>query len=172
MDPIVERKLAHLRHQRLVHQIFDYTLGLELHQELSRKDSSLAAGLFVSEIDSLPPNLGMVHETMLGKCSPLSWFLASHFVGDGPRFAPIRHRWHPDHPGHGPHGGPSGPGEDLAHGIVTGDGHAVTQIIDRLEEEGEEVIEGPFAFLPPHTITIHIVVGHDIDADSQRIRRE
>ena len=157
LDSIVNRKISHLRNKTLAHSIFDYTLGLELHRELSRKDSSLAAGLFVSEIDALPSNLGMVHESRIEDCSPLSWFLASHFVPEGARFSPIGNRLRNRLSGESRKLIRSE--DEWAHGIVTGDNEAINRIINQLQDQDEEVIEGPFAFLPHHTITVDVNIG-------------
>lgn len=79
-------KLTHLRNKRLCDHIFDYTLGLKLHNELSLHDSSLAAGIFVTQSQELPPNLGHIHADILETSVPFSWFIASHLVNDGSRF--------------------------------------------------------------------------------------
>lgn len=172
LDATTALKLMHLRNRNLGNNIFDFTLGLELHEELSSKDSSLSAGLFVTKSTEVPPNLGYVHAGILEDCFPFSWFLASHLVDDGPRFQRIPKRYHS---GGRPRKRPKmlmpdsdGNGSKWAEGIVTGDSKAVECLIETLDEQDE----GPFPVLPPHTLTVRVTVGHDLDPEVRRIRHE
>src|SRR5205085_11556779 len=81
LDAVTQKKLAHLRTKFLTNDIYDYTLGLELRDDFLSGSPTLAAGLFISEIDHLPRNLGNLHEKVLDGCWPFSWFLAVHFAG-------------------------------------------------------------------------------------------
>jgi hypothetical protein len=87
VDPVTEKKLAHLRNRALADVIFDHVLGLHLHEELGRLDSSLAAGVLVSSPEGLPANLGKAHAGMLEPVCPLSWFLARHLLPSADNFS-------------------------------------------------------------------------------------
>jgi len=81
LDQMTRQKLAHLRNSSgLATRIFDYTLGLILHEELGLAESSLTAGIFVAPLDHVPTVLGEIHFSILERFHPLSWFLASHLM--------------------------------------------------------------------------------------------
>ena len=56
LDELTRQKLAYLRTTHLSGEIFDYTLGLQLHSELSSSNPSLAAGLFLCDAENVPGN--------------------------------------------------------------------------------------------------------------------
>lgn len=167
LDDLTRHKLAHLQNTSLSGKIFDYTLGLQLHRELSSSTSSLAAGIFVADPLNPPRTLAEVHRTILQTNLPLSWFLASHlannYPGDLDRGRPggARRGRHPDP-------GPSGGGEEWAEGIVTGDDEAVGRLLEALETEDTPA----FPILPRHTLTVNIVVGPAQNDEHGRIRFE
>jgi len=170
LDDATAAKLTHLRNRALGDHIFDYSLGLQLRDELSSGDSSLSAGVFVSASTDSPPNLGHVHASMLDAFFPFSWFLASHLVNDDSQFAHVYRRSAGDGR---PRGNNSGPQSDRpdgawAEGIVTGDSSAIERLSDALDEE----LQGPFPILPPHTLTAKISVGHDLGPDVRQIRHD
>jgi hypothetical protein len=173
LDSITQIKLAHLRNLQLSRNIFDFTLGLELRDELSKIDSSLAAGLFISRIDDYPKSLGEIHKNILSASHPFSWFIASHFTGrdlqGNDRL--LRH-------GRGPlrnskrnmigDGDPRG--EEIVEAIVKGKEAAIKHVIE-ICCNGENVAK-EFQILPPHTMTINIGVGTSLNSDLRRIRME
>jgi hypothetical protein len=161
LDQLVQSKLAYLRNQSLTHHIFDYTFGQELYNDLGTTESTLAAGLFTCEPGDLPMNLGQVHRQVLRGCSPLSWFLTSHFQNAGARHIPgqVDRRF----PGRLPN-----VPEQRAKGIVTGDAETIRWLVRALAETDE----GPFPVLPHHTLTIEIEIGGDLDPERRRIREE
>ena len=171
LDNTTAVKLTHLRNRNLGNRIFDYTLGLILHDELSLRNSSLSPGLFVSDSTDPPPNFGHVHSHILSDFFPFSWFLASHLVDEGPRFRHISR--------HSPGGGPGRPSKrselepdesasKWAEGIVGGNQEAIERLIEVFEGE----IEGPFPILPSHTLKVNISIGSDLDLESRRIRHQ
>jgi len=173
LDDTTRLKLFHLRRQNLLDQIFDYTLGLELHGAVNRPDSSLAAGLFVGRIDDPPSGLGGIHGSILSATFPLSWFVVSHFFSGGPGSNQLG-PGHRDSP-RGPESstrtrsrpGDSGP-DDWARGIVCGDGRAVDRLIQVLEDS----VDGPWPILPAHTLTVSCGIGSHLDPDHRRIRTQ
>jgi len=175
LDDVTRLKLFHLRRQNLLDQIFDYTLGLELHDAINRPDSSLAAGLFVGHVDHLPTGLGAIHGGIFSATLPLSWFIVSHFFSNGPasgNFGP-RHRGEPHGPGlprtvrSRPGADPADP-DDWARGIVCGERRAIERLVVALGNSDE----GPWPVLPAHTLTITCAVGSQLDADHRRIRTQ
>lgn len=162
LDPVVERKLSHLRNLKLTGAIFDYTLGLELHEALSQRNSSIAAGIFVAQSDDVPHTLGDVHGSIFQLCSPFSWFLVSQITPNALHFQQYSRS-------SSSRIGGSSPEEEWAYGIVTGEGDAVERLVEQLE--GEDDTPNTFAFLPAHSITVDVVVGHDLDENIRNIRR-
>ena len=166
LDDLTQKKLTHLRNRQLANDIFDYTLGLELHEQLGMIDSSLAAGLFVGEIEEPPRNLGQVHGSVLSSCFPLSWFLATHLLS---RNSFCLRRRHPcEHPEEGRRDPSGSPPEDWVNGIVTGESSAIKKLIADMGTNTEE----PFAVLPPHTLTINVRIGQDLDPGLRQIQQE
>ena len=169
LDDIIQKKLTHLRNRHLSSNIFDFTLGLELRDELSRIDSSLAAGIFISRIENYPRTLGAVHEEILGSTFPFSWFIASHFAGRGFEV----------HEGKSCHGRrplkKSKRGidendsnkEEIAEAIVRGDEKIVKHIIELMGGN----IESEFQILPPHTITVNVGIGSKLNSNLRQIRK-
>ncbi len=164
LDTTTALKLTHLRNRNLGENIFDFTLGLLLREELSKKDSSLAAGLFVTSSIEVPSNLGNIHERMLHSCFPFSWFLASHLIRD--RSFGISPSMRDQRLG-GPGGDPRNERTEWAEGIVTGNPEVVECLIHKLGKNMK-----PFPVLPPHTLTVSVSVGRDLDPETRKIRRE
>ncbi len=176
LDKETQAKLAHLRYKKLASRIFDYTLGLETRDDLGSDTSTLAAGVFVAGIDTLPYNLSQVHNTMLDGCCPLSWFFAAHFASDinpsdlhpgGLVSAPTYIRIHPgqDSPDFATR--PLGKIE-LAHAIVRGNPVAIEQLRGTLDIPENRSIRA----LPPHTITIDVSIGSDFNDNTRLIQLE
>ena len=167
----LRKKLTHLRNKQLSNHIFDYTLGLELKDELSKFDSSLAAGLFISPTDDCPRNLGSVHKEIFNLSIPFSWFMASHFAGRSfeshDRFSPVyrrkplkRSKSKSSDSGHG--------NEEIADAIVRGDESAIRHINEILGQN----IDIAFPILPPHTMTINVSVGSKMNSNTRQIWME
>jgi hypothetical protein len=173
LDDITQMKLAHLRNIRLSNNIFDFTLGLELRDELSKLDSSLAAGLFVTRTDNFPRSLGAIHKNILNSAYPLSWFLASHFTG---RDLNGNSRLHRDdrlplrNSKRDFKNNNHSQGEVIVDGIVRGEEKAIKHVLE-ICCEGEDVIK-EFQILPPHTMTVNIGVGSSLNSNLRQIRME
>jgi hypothetical protein len=128
LEEITQTKLAHLRNSELSGNIFDYTLGLKVRDELGSRNSSLAAGLFVADIVNIPKNLGQVHQTVLEDCYPLSWFLCAHLLSSDNFGLESRQRIRLDGPPRRRHA--NSPAEEWAHGIVTGNQGAIRRLME------------------------------------------
>ncbi len=163
LDDATRLKLTYLRNRTLSGNIFDYTPGLQIHRELGLSDNSLAAGLFVVSPDELPNTFGQVHSQVLNGVTPFSWFLAQQFAGGRPEVGHRNHderlRRRPDAPDD------DGPDYDWAHGIVTGDPCAVDRVLTVFQDRSQ-----PIPFLPPHTLTVGVSIGRNIDPNERRIR--
>lgn len=173
LDDITQKKLAHLRNLQLSSNIFDYTLGLELRDELSKIESSLAAGLFISRIDGCPRNLGEVHKGILNTSHPFSWFIANHFSGRDyqGRDRLIRHGRNPLKNPKRDMGDAINPqGEKIVDAIVKGKEEAIKYVIESCHNN--ENVTKEFQILPPHTMTINIGIGSSLNPDFRRIRME
>jgi hypothetical protein len=174
LDPLVRGKLAHLRNGSLSNDIFDFALGLELRDELLSGGGTLAAGVFISNVNDLPGNLGKVHRNILGSCWPLSWFIARHFTNDRNRGHLREDIDHSNKIKISPGGRvtistknlPNG--AEWAHGIVRGDRASVQRVVQALNATQEIA----YQFLPAHTMTVDISVGSDFNADFRRINLE
>ena len=147
LDDLTRKKLAHLRNQELADNIFDYTLGLFLREELSRSDSSLAAGVFISDTDNMPKNLGQVHRHLLQRAVPFSWFLGILLQGgrktlmSGMLSETVK----------------LGSSSEIAKGIVRGDPKAIDHVIEAIAD-----LEAPAnlpGVLPGHTVKIGLSAG-------------
>lgn len=153
LEPLTDKKLRHLRHQSLAGNIFDYTDGLLLREEIGASDSSLAAGVFVANSHASPQNLGEVHRWILERSVPLSWFIATLFL-DSPR------SWLPGQPPH--------ESADFVQRLVQGDTEAVRQLLEILGEDGAPSDVG--TLLPGRRLTVGLSVGADVPPDLRRIR--
>jgi hypothetical protein len=166
LDPTYRAKLAYLRSRRLAEDIFDYTLGLELREELGSPNSTLAGGLWVAPISSFPSNVAALHREVLQPYSPFAWFLVGHFYS--------RHGVR-DQLMQGPAGHPSSrpprrrPSDtDWACDIVRGERDAITRLIKTMHTDNA----GPFPILPTHTMTVRIAVGESLHPDRRFIADE
>lgn len=164
------QELAYRRQSRLGGGIFDYTLGLQIRDELLSETSTLSAGIFTSACDDAPGTLRDVHSGILHTTSPLSWFIVSHLA---------RGRYGVRDSMEGPHGRPMPFGAPavvaidsdgdlvnghepehqasvVAHGVVTGNADVIREVVNKADIPGD----GGFRFLPPHTVIIEIELGH------------
>jgi len=166
LDPTYRAKLAYLRARTLADDIFDYTLGLELRDELGAVESTLAGGMWVAPASSFPLNVAVLHRQVLQPYSPFSWFLVGHFYSRHGIRDQFLHS-PPRHPGARPSRTPPA-GADWACDIVRGERQAVTRLIKILGTDNE----GPFPVLPAHTMTVRIAVGEALHPDRRFISNE
>jgi hypothetical protein len=183
LDSGTRGKLSYLRVEELSDGIFDYAVGLEIHGDLSSETPTLEAGIFLSHLDDMPPNLGRLHQGTLSRYCPLSWFMVQCFTSSAGRRGPVP-RPLPPMGGDGPGiiGGnrpvslspdsslpaavtPQPGSAEWAHGLVRGNGAAIAGLIRSLDIPQN----GEFRFLPAHTIVIDIRVGHDLDPDQRSL---
>ena len=146
----VREHLSSARINAIAHDIFDYSLGLELRDDLLSNSPTIAAGIFVATIDFLPNSFLAVHSSIFNKTYPFSWFIVSQLAQtDGLRF--MRHM-----------SGPFDPDRNLNNpiieGLIKGDYSAMQkddELINILEDSNKVKI------LPAHTINIRVINGID-----------
>ena len=173
---VTRQKLRYLHNKSLATHIYDYTFGLQLYNELRKVENSLGAGLLIADPRYLPGTFGVAHSELLKpitpldwpSVTPLAWFLALQLADEcpdidqqhglrrslrlPPTVAPPNHS-----------------DLDWVHGIVTGDEEAVERVLELFNDDNERT---PEPFLPPHTLTIGVSIGHDLDPEHRQIRLE
>ncbi len=147
----VREALNQARTNALSGDIFDYTLGLELRDDLLSASPTIAAGLFVASLDDVPKTLLETHSSLFSRSTPFSWFIIQHMANG-------RHSIH--------HRRPS------PESIRSGSRGARSAEIERLVRGDHRVLEGmdlpdslsadtPPRILPAHTIEISVTCGLD-----------
>ena len=175
LDHVTRQKIRHLHNRSLGAHIYDYTPGFQLYKERLKVDNSLGAGLLIADPSYLskPNTFGVAHSGMLKPIklpvpspimlpfwpsiesyfwpliTPLAWFLTLQLMGEHPDIDQSNSDW--------------------VHGIVSGDLEAVERVLKLFNNDNEQA---PGPFLPPHTLTIGVYVGHDLDPERRQIRLE
>ncbi|WGI26067.1 hypothetical protein QEN58_03140 [Halomonas alkaliantarctica] len=142
LDDVVRQELSYLRSASLRGEIFDFTYGLELRDDLRSGSATVAAGIFVSEVEPCPKKFADIHSHIFHGTTPLSWFILQHLPGSG--------RHHPYEDKHWP----SNRNNDIAERLVRGDTEVIQEIMTRLEDK-----EMNLSILPSATITVTISQG-------------
>ncbi|MEN9868475.1 MAG: hypothetical protein RL748_4065 [Pseudomonadota bacterium] len=146
LGPYVREELNQRRINALSDNIFDYTLGLELRDDILSATPTTAAGMFVGSLDNTPKTLGETHSEIFSHSIPFAWFIVHHLAV-----------------------GRSIPGNPRDRGKNIGPRHLD---IERLVRGDHRVLEGfplpeslnenqPPRILPAHTIEISVVCGTD-----------
>lgn len=142
LEDTVRQELAYLRTASLRDEIFDFTYGLELRDDLRNGSRTAAAGIFVSKVEPCPKNFADVHSRIFNGTTPLSWFILEHIPGRG-RHHPLEdEHWH------------SNLNNDIAEKLVRGDAEVIHEVMTRLEDK-----EMDLKILPSATITVTISQG-------------
>lgn len=136
------QELAYLRGSSLNNEIFDFAYGLELRDDLRDGSPTVAAGMFISQLEPFPNNLGTVHREIFRGTTPFSWFLLEHIPGRG------RRRW--DEDDHWP----TNRDNRIAQAIVEGNPEVIGEIMTRLEDRDFNL-----RLLPSATITVTVSQG-------------
>ncbi len=82
LEPTVRQELNHSRTKAMAGDIFDFSLGLQLREDLLSADPTTAAGVHVASIFDPPDTLAQVHRGIFSTNEPFSWFVARHFEPD------------------------------------------------------------------------------------------
>ncbi|MGM3306344.1 hypothetical protein ACSQ6I_10235 [Anabaena sp. WFMT] len=156
-------KLISYRDLNLAENIFDYALGIELHDCILKADPSLEPGIFISSIyeTSKTKSYLDVYKKFWTKSHPFSWFILSRLTI--PRIQKDYHQYlvenrvriTPENPI--PQFG-SGKLEPaiFAHSIVRCDREATNYLLREIDKP-----TGDFQLYPARTLSIDISVGGD-----------
>lgn len=148
LDAPVREALNQLRTNALGADIFDYTLGLELRDDLLSANPTVAAGVFVGSIDSAPDTLGKTHSGLFRTTTPFSWFIVQHMASGRNSFdRRFRDLDRPE----------SKSKEKDIERLVRGD-HRVLEHFDLPDSLSANI---PPRVLPAHTIEISVTCGID-----------
>ena len=82
LQPSLREALNQMRTNAVGGGIFDYTLGLQLRDDLLSPSPTTAAGLFIADLDDMPKTLGETHASLFDKSTPFSWFIVQHLSPD------------------------------------------------------------------------------------------
>jgi hypothetical protein len=81
IDRTTREHLAYARNKALGNNIFDFSFGQELRDDLLRGSKTTAAGIFVSEVDKIHCNFHEIHKNIFHGIFPFSWFIVQLFQG-------------------------------------------------------------------------------------------
>ena len=150
LDPSDRSVLNYRRTESIGTDIFDYTLGLQLREDMLSDAPTIEAGIFTSSVSGLPKSLEEVHRKIFHETLPFSWFILHHFfrkfrhwnLGAGRRRREVDEDSQTD--------------ERLVQ-IVRGDADALSNL----------GFKGEFRMLPAHTLTVSTTCGLDTPRRNQ-----
>ena len=152
-SPYVEQKLAYLRTKLLNEEIFDFTFGLELYNELKNGQSTIGAGIFIAKTNADIQNLGMVHQSIFKDTIPFSWFIPMLFLGNMEKYGLYPNDARKD---------------KITEKIISGDTSIIQTIKDKINP-GQSNLPDNFTIFPSHVLTIKYAVGRDFNPDNNFI---
>jgi hypothetical protein len=138
-----------LHSANLEEHIFDYSLGLALHDEIKRS-GGVEAGMWIVSTQAEPRTAADLHAGAFERAHPLTWFLLQHF-GERSRFGGI---WKARRSSLSPQ-------IDRVRAIARGDTAAIRALIDELGDDARKADLAPETrkVLPAATVTIRLRVG-------------
>jgi hypothetical protein len=142
LEKTIREKLAYTRNKTLSADIFDYTFGLELHNDLLNENSTISSSLFFCSPTSFPNDFLSVYKQLFQGMTPFAWFLIQHFNND----RSLGRSWDIDYNINNNY-------EKEIERIVKGDARSLYSIY-----QSEDEIDG---ILPLNTIEIKIIHGSD-----------
>ena len=74
-------RLVYARNEAFENNIFDFAFGQELRDDLLHDSRTIAAGIFVSEVNKMPCEFYEIHKSIFQGFSPFSWFIVQLFQG-------------------------------------------------------------------------------------------
>lgn len=151
--PHVEQQLAYLRTKRLNEEIFDFTFGLELYNELKNGQPTIGAGVFITETGTDVQNLGMVHQSIFEGITPFSWFIPMLFLDNMQKYGLYPNDAKKD---------------EITEKIISGDISIIQTIKDKINP-GRSNLPDDFTIFPSHTLTIKYAIGKDFNSDNNSI---
>jgi hypothetical protein len=151
LDPHVREALNQCRTNALSGDIFDYTLGLELRDDMLSDAPTTAAGLFVASLDRTPKTLAETHAALFSRTVPFAWFVVQHMANG--RHGMNQRRPSPESERN------RGPRNKDIERLVRGD----HRVLKGLEMELPESLGQNISprILPAHTLEISVICGLD-----------
>jgi hypothetical protein len=157
-------KIRALHTRNLTRPIYDYSGGLALFEYVKSVSGRVDAGIWLAPIEKSPARVLDLHNGAFEDTWSLSWFFLRHLT---------QPRSMDDQRPRSERGmrpsirGPNHENDDLIHGVVIGDRHAIEVFCETAREK--DVAEVPdLKILPRSTITITASVGHSLPGDSRR----
>lgn len=147
----VREALSQARTKALSGDIFDYSLGLELRDDMLSSSPTIAAGLFVASLDNIPKTLLETHASLFSATTPFSWFIVQHMANG--RHSISHRRTSPE----SVRASGRSPRFSEIERLVRGDHHVLAGM-DLPEGLNDDVHP---RILPAHTIEISVVCGLD-----------
>ncbi|GGG59447.1 hypothetical protein [Hymenobacter glacieicola] len=157
-------KLAYLRTRRLASEIFDFTSGLQIHQEFLSGTDTLKAGIFITNTKNSSLNFGQVHGKILHETFPLSWFIAMNFANN---HGFLRNNGFAEQSTKA-----DAESQKLVDGVLQGNKQMIDELIQKLEHAGADVTSKNIQLLPKHTITLKLSVGEQLTPDTKRLKMQ
>lgn len=157
LDADLANELRHRRDLNIAKPIFDFTDGLHIHRELTRRRRFVDGGIIVSPLEPKPGDLAGTYDRLLGDSLTWAWYLALLFVDSNASDVSdvLPRRWS---------------FSDLAHPAISpvdlalGRGTAAESIATSLEQSDIP----RFSFLPKRSIHIRVGVGGDRQGSRDR----
>ncbi|MGZ3278034.1 MAG: hypothetical protein ACXWKX_08375 [Caulobacteraceae bacterium] len=148
-DPGSAAAIRALHAQALSAQIYDYAVGLALHEEIKRA-AGFETGMWIVNTQNEPPNAADLHRRALGGARPLTWFLLQHFDKRGRLSADLRST-----------GTSANPPRSRVRAIAEGESVAIRSLIEDLGTDArkDDLDPATIKVLPASTVTIRIRVG-------------
>jgi hypothetical protein len=150
LDPTLASELRYRRDLNLAQYIFDYSDGLAIHRELTRKRRFVDGGIVVSPVSPKPVTLRNTYDRILHDNLTWAWYLSLLLLEPGPSDSPGDHlpkRY--------------SAGSELPKVspilLASGDPGTAADIAGLLRNRQEE----QFPFLPARSIWIRVTAGVD-----------
>lgn len=86
LDKTTRESLTYARNESLGDNIFDFTLGQELRDDLLHGSKTVAAGIFVSDVNKMPNEFYKIHNNIFKGITPFSWFIVQLLQGINARY--------------------------------------------------------------------------------------
>jgi hypothetical protein len=157
-------KIRALHTRNLTRPIYDYSGGLALFDYTKSVSGRVDSGIWLTPIEKVPARVLDLHNGAFKDVWSLSWFFLRHLTQ--PRSFDDQQRHHENgliSKSRNPNGG----NDDLIHGVVTGDRHAI-EVFCEAAREKDDLDLPVLKVLPRSTITITASVGHSLPGDSRR----
>lgn len=155
LDKGTREQLTSARATAHARDIFDFALGLELRDDFLSDSPTVAAGVFIAMLDTLPESLLAIHQSLFSAVTPFSWFIVNQLAQTSGINArrdmemEMRER---------KRGDDANLNNPIIDGLIRGDSSVIKQdetLMGVLEDTERATI------LPAHTVTVRVINGLD-----------